>query len=174
MYSNRNCNSAFHVHSAIEATVLKPLVNCQPDALFARESAIAPMGLNLFFSADAEEDYADLISREIGLYAERFQHHTLTKTWFRGSPLSVMKSGELTELAFHTNMSFSSEFSGAGEYGFECETADITETNMALMKGLRFNHILLAVDTMIPPEKQHISQLLELIDEYRFQNIHYR
>ena len=97
------------------------------------------MGLNLFFVAGATgEGYADLLSREISLYAERFQHRNLTQTWFRGAPLSAMKSGELTELAFHTNMSFSSEFSAAGEYGFECVTTDITEANLALMKGLRF------------------------------------
>lgn len=174
MSINPLSSSAFHVHSLIEAEFLKPLVNCQQDMLFPKNKIIAPMGLNLFFPDKSGPDYAELINREISLYAERFQHRRLTKIWFRGAPLANMKAGELTELAFHTNMLFSPEFGGTGEYGFECRPADINSDNLALMKGLRFNHILLCIDAQIPPEKQHISQLLDLIDEYRFQEKRYR
>jgi len=174
MYVNPTSSSAFHVHSLIEAEFLKPLVNCQQEMLFPTKKIIAPMGLNLFFPANPDPDYAELINREISLYAERFQHRRLTKIWFRGVPLTGMKAGELTELAFHTNMLFSPEFGSTGEYGFECEPSDVNSDNLALMKGLRFNHILLSIDAQIPPEKQRISHLLDLIDEYRFQEKRYR
>ncbi|WP_461480789.1 hypothetical protein [Porticoccus sp.] len=174
MYDNPLSSAMFHVRSPVEAEFLKPLVNCRQDALFTREAVVAPMALNLFFPAVPDPDYADLINREISLYAERFHHRRVTKIWFRGAPLAGMKAGELTELAFHTNLLFSSELGGSGEYGFECKTGDINSDNLALMKGLRFNRILLCIDAAMPPGKQPISQQLDLIDEYRFQEVRYR
>ena len=174
MYANPLSSSPFHVHSLVEAEFLKPLVNCHQDTLFPKNKMIAPIALNLFFPTQSDPDYSGLINHEISLYAKRFQHRRLTKIWFRGTPLTTMKAGELTELAFHTNMLFSAEFGSTGEYGFECEAPDINTANLALMKGLRFNHILLSIDAQIPPEKQRISRLLDLIDEYRFQETRYR
>lgn len=174
MYGNQASDIHFNVQTPIEAGFLKPLVNCRQEVLFPKESAIAPMAINLFFPEQSDQDYAELLEKEVSLYAKRFQHRKLSKIWFRGSPLRGMKAGELTELAFHCNLTFPSSSGTVGESGFECEIADVTPGNLALMKGLRFNRILLAMTAAIPPEKQHISGVLDLIDEYRFQERWYR
>jgi|GEM_PF-430428 len=174
MYGSDLSNVVFHVHSPIEAEVLRPLVDCQQEELFAAQADIAPIGLNLYFPANPGSGYAELIKRELGLYAARLQQRTLTKTWFRGSPLTALKAGELTELAFHTNLLFSHDTSDDRECGFECAIGDVTPQSLALMKGLRFDHILLCLETMIPPNKQGVAERLPLIDEYQLQNQRYR
>ncbi len=174
MYSNENSSGAFHAHSPMEAEVFKPLLTCAQGKLFDAHPFASPIALNLFFPDEAYPDYVDLLNREIGFYAERFRHRRLTKIWFRGKPLLTMRAGELTELAFYTHQLFSREVGGSEEYGFECQTSDITQGNLALMKGLRFNHLIFSLNTTLPPKKQKITEVLSLIDEYEFQECRYR
>lgn len=174
MYGNENSNGAFHVHSPMEAEVFKPLLTCAQGKLFEGHPFASPIALNLFFPDAPYPDYVDLLNREIGFYAERFQHRRLTKIWFRGRPLLTMKPGELTELAFYTHQLFARELGGSEEYGFECQAGDVTPGNLALMKGLRFNLLVFSLNTTLPPQKQKITKLLSLIDEYDFQECRYR
>ncbi|MDP1519436.1 hypothetical protein [Porticoccus litoralis] len=174
MYSNENSTGAFHAHSPMEAEVFKPLLTCAQGKLFDDHPFASPIALNLFFPNEPYPDYVDLLTREIGFYAKHFQHRRLTKIWFRGKPLLTMKAGELAELAFYTHQLFSREPGGSEEYGFECQPSDITPGNLALMKGLRFNHLTFSLNTSLPPKKQKISQILSLIDEYDFQECRYR
>lgn len=174
MYSNENSNGAFHAHSPMEAEVFKPLLTCAQSKLFDEHPFASPIALNLFFPDEPCPDYIDLLNREIGFYSEYFKHRRLTKVWFRGKPLLTMKAGELAELAFYTHQLFSREPGGSEEYGFECQASDITPGNLALMKGLRFNHLTFSLNTTLPPKKQKVTQTLSLIDEYDFQECRYR
>ena len=167
-------NVALQLHSGTESELLSPLVNCSLDTLFKPNVESAPVALNLYFPKDISVDYPQLLSREINLYAQKFGPRNAAKTWLRGSPLGCLRAAEITELAFVTASKFHMDEGIYSEYGFECSIADINESNLALMKGLRFTTLLLNIDATHAPRTQQIWPALDLIKQYKFKELQFR
>jgi coproporphyrinogen III oxidase-like Fe-S oxidoreductase len=173
MHVIQTSDEAFQFLSGAESEFLSPLVNCSQDALFKSNQESAPIALNLHFHEGLESDYLQLLIRELNLYAQKFGPQKIAKTWLRGSPLSGLSAAEITELAFLIASRFDMDEGIHSEYGFECSVADINESNLALMKGLRFTTLLLNIDATLAPKTQQIWPLLDLINQYKFQELQF-
>lgn len=167
-------DETFQVYSGVESEFLSPLVSCNLDTLFKCESETSPVALNLHFPEGLSSDYPHLLARELSLYSQRFGQRRAAKTWLRGAPLNCLNSAEITEIAFLSASNFEMDESIYSEYGFECSVGDINESNLALMKGLRFTTLLLNIDATFAPKTQHIWPLLDLIKQYKFQELQFR
>ena len=174
MHVIQTSDEAFQLLSGTESEFLSPLVNCSLDALFKSNPESAPIALNLHFHEGLKSDYLQLLIRELNLYAQKFGQRKAAKTWLRGAPLSCLSAAEITELSFLTASNFDMDEGTYSEYGFECTVADINESNLALMKGLRFTTLLLNIDAAHTPKTQQIWPLLDLIKQYKFQELQFR
>lgn len=164
----------FQVFSGIESELLSPLVNCSLDTLFKCEPEASFVALNLHFPEGLSSNYPHLLARELSLYSQRFGQRRAAKMWLRGRPLICLSAAEITEIAFLSASNFKMDEDIYSEYGFECSVADINESNLALMKGLRFTTLLLNIDATLTPKTQHIWPLLDLISQYKFQELQLR
>ncbi|MDX2350232.1 MAG: hypothetical protein QNK32_07560 [Porticoccus sp.] len=167
-------DEAFQLLSGTGSEFLSPLVNCSLDALFKSNSVSAPIALNLHFHEGLKSDYLQLLIKELNLYAQKFGQRKAAKTWLRGTPLNCLSAAEITEIAFLSASNFEMDEDIYSEYGFECSVADINESNLALMKGLRFTTLLLNIDAAHTPKTQQIWPLLDLIKQYKFQELQLR
>jgi coproporphyrinogen III oxidase-like Fe-S oxidoreductase len=174
MHVIQTSDEAFQLISGTESEFLSPLVNCSLDALFKSNPESAPIALNLHFHEGLKSDYLQLLITELNLYAQKFGQRKAAKTWLRGTPLSCLSAAEITELSFLTASNFDMDEGTYSEYGFECSVADINESNLALMKGLRFTTLLLNIDATHTPKTQQIWPLLDLIKQYKFQELQFR
>ncbi len=170
----RKPDETFQVYSGIESEFLSPLVRCSPDTLFKCEPEASPVALNLHFPGGLSSDYPHLLVQELSLYSQKFGQRRVAKTWLRGTPLNCLNAAEITEIAFLSASNFEMDEDIYSEYGFECSVTDINESNLALMKGLRFTTLLLNIDATLTPKTQHIWPLLDLITQYKFQELQLR
>lgn len=170
----RKSDETFQVYSGTDAEFLSPLVSCSLDSLFKCKPETSPIALNLHLLEGLSSDYPHLLARELSLYSQKFGQRRAAKTWLRGAPLKCLSAAEITEIAFLSASNFDIDEDIYSEYGFECSVADINESNLALMKGLRFTTLLLNIDATLTPKTQHIWPLLDLITQYKFQEVQLR
>ncbi|MEH6616393.1 MAG: hypothetical protein V7699_00990 [Porticoccus sp.] len=170
----RKPDETFQVYSGTDSEFLSPLVSCSLDTLFECKQETSPIALNLHLLEGLSSDYPHLLARELSLYSQKFGQRRAAKTWLRGAPLNCLNAAEITEIAFLSAGNFEMDEDIYSEYGFECSVADINENNLALMKGLRFTTLLLNIDAALTPKTQHLWPLLELITQYKFQELQLR
>lgn len=166
--------SAFKINSEADSVFFSSLASCNPEVLFEGTKGTSPIALNLHFQKNLNSDYPRLLTREISIYAHIFGKRKALKTWFRGTPLKSLSAAEITEVAFLTATQFRMDEGDYSEYGFECAVTDINESNLALMKGLRFTTLLLNIDATLEPRNTEITSLIKLIQQYKFRELHYR
>tara|TARA_R110001592_G_scaffold171117_3_gene409199 strand:- start:46377 stop:47531 length:1155 start_codon:yes stop_codon:yes gene_type:complete len=166
--------STFKIRSEADAIFLGSLISCNRDALFKHSQKNFPIALNLHFPKNINPGYPDLLTREISIYAHKLGERKAIKTWLRGAPLKSLSTAEITEIAFFAATHFQMDEGDHSEYGFDCTVSDITENNLALMKGLHFTTLRLSIDVSFAPKNTEILSALDLIKHYKFQEHHYR
>jgi coproporphyrinogen III oxidase-like Fe-S oxidoreductase len=174
MRTSDNPSSAFKINSEADTTLLRTLVSCDWETLFQSPHKNFPIALNLYFPKKINPDYSQLLTREISIYTHKLGERKACKTWFRGTPLKSLSSAEITELTFLTATHFQMAAGNYNEYGFECTVSDITENNLALMKGLHFTTLRLNIDISLSPKNTEIFSAFEMIKQYKFHECHYR
>jgi len=174
MQASEKPPSAFKINSEADSAFLSSLTLCNPKVLFKGAQKNSPIALNLHFQKNLNPDYPLLLTREISIYAHIFGKRKALKTWLRGTPLKTLSAGEITEVVFLTATQFKMDEGDYSEYGFECVVTDINESNLALMKGLRFTTLLLNINAALVPKNTEIFPTLALIKQYKFREIHYR
>ena len=174
MHVIQTSGEAFQLFSGTKSEFLSPLVNCSLDTLFKSSPESAPIALNLHFHEGLKSDYLQILIWELNIYAQKFGQRKAAKTWLRGTPLNCLSAAEITELSFLMASNFDMDEGTYSEYGFECSVADINESTLALMKGLRFTTLLLNIDAAHTPKTQQIWPLLDLIKQYKFQELQFR
>ncbi|MBL4567787.1 MAG: hypothetical protein JKY85_07275, partial [Porticoccus sp.] len=174
MQASEKPPSAFKINSEADSAFLSSLTLCNPKVLFKGTQKNSPIALNLHFQKNLNPDYPHLLTREVSIYAHIFGKRKALKTWFRGTPLKTLSAAEITEVVFLTATQFKMDEGDYSEYGFECVVTDINESNLALMKGLRFTTLLLNINAALVPKNTEIFPTLALIKQYKFREIHYR
>lgn len=169
-----NQNPEFKINSEADSVFLGVLDSCNPEIMFSHKRENSPVALNIHFQKNLAPDYPQLLGREMSMYFHRFGKRNAVKTWFRGAPLSELGAGKITETVFLMANYFYMDESPHSEYGFECAISDINEDNLSLMKGLRFTTLLLNIDTSTPPESTTLPSAIELIQQYKFHELHFR
>lgn len=169
-----NQHSGFITSSSADSVFLGVLDFCKSDSMVIQHQQNNPVALNIYFQKNLCADYAQFLSREMSMYYHRLGKCNAVKTWFRGTPLDTLTSGELTEIAFLTANYFHMDENHYSEYGFECRVEDINEDNLSLIKGLRFTTLLLNIDISMDPDNTAIAKALKLISHYKFREIHFR
>ena len=171
--SEKPC-STFKISSDADTIFLSSLTSCDRDTLFKSSQKNCPIALNLHFPKNINPDYPHLLTREISIYAHKLGERKALKTWLRGNPLKSLSAAEITEVAFLAATHFQMDEGDHSEYGFECTVSDITENNMALMKGLHFTTLRLSINVSLAPKNSEILSALDLIKQYKFNECHYR
>ncbi|MDX2463752.1 MAG: hypothetical protein QNK31_04515 [Porticoccus sp.] len=174
MRTPENTSSSFKIRSEADDVFLGSLTPCDRDTLFKCSQKNFPIALNLHFPKNINHDYPHLLTREISIYAHKLGERKALKTWLRGRPLKSLSAAEITEVTFLAATHFQMDEGNHSEYGFECTVSDITENNLALMKGLCFTTLRLNVDVSFAPKNTAILSALNLIEQYKFQECHYR
>lgn len=174
MQRSEKLNPAFKINSDADSSLLGLLTSCEPNALFSGSQNISPVALNLHFQKSFNTGYLQLLTKEISIYADKVGTRKALKTWFRGTPLSSLSAAEITELTFLAATHFQMDEDSYSEYGFECTLEDINDSNLALMKGLRFTSLLLNLNTALAPQPTVIDSTFESIKQYRFHEVHCR
>ena len=174
MQRSEKLNPAFKINSDADSSLLGLLISCEPNALFSGSQNTSPVALNLHFQKDFNTGYLQLLTKEISIYADKVGTRKALKTWFRGAPLRCLSAAEITELTFLTATHFQMDEEDYSEYGFECALEDINDSNLALMKGLRFTSLLLNLNITLAPQPIVIDSTFESIKQYRFHEVHCR
>jgi coproporphyrinogen III oxidase-like Fe-S oxidoreductase len=174
MQRSEKLNPAFKINSDADSGLLGLLTSCEPNALFSGSQNTSPVALNLHFQKGFNASYLELLTKEISIYADKVGTRKALKTWFRGAPFSSLSAAEITELTFLAATHFQMDEESFSEYGFECTLEDINDSNLALMKGLRFTSLLLNLNTTLAPQPTAIDPTFESIKQYRFQEVQCR
>lgn len=162
------------ISSEADSAYLGVLDSCDPESMFIHKGENSPIALNIHFHKNLNPDYPQYLTREMDMYYHRFGKRRAAKTWLRGAPLNKLHSGDITEITFLAANHFHMNEDPSNEYGFECEIDDINEDNLSLMKGLGFTALLLNINIDIPPLKNDIASVLNIITHYNFHEIHFR
>jgi len=167
-------NPEFKINSEADSVFLGVLDSCNPEIMFSHKQEDGPIALNIHFQKNLAPDYPQLLAREMSMYFHRCGKRNAVKTWLRGTPLNGLGAGEITEIAFLMANYFNMDESPHSEYGFECDVSEINTNNLSLMKGLRFTTLLLNIDASMPPENTAMPSAIDLIQQYKFHEIHFR
>lgn len=121
--------------------------------------------------------YLDNILMEIHLLSQLVpKSRTVNYLHVNHSMSSLLSPAEMTELMFQLSRNFSLRHDGCGRYVIELSPDQCTDSTIALVKGLGFNHICLDLthgDSALKTPME-LSEYIQLIREYEFESVHTR
>lgn len=159
---NANCNEPH-----IPQEVVLELLNCQ------LRNNIAPLALEVDCAAMrtwGEEQvqerfrYQNLV-RELRAWNKYLGRRPVSRVWIN-EPFCLMDAPSLTELVHAIAQNLKLIKGRHVEHATTLSLTDFTRQNLALLKGLDFNHILMRVPAGF--ELAHLQQLKQLLAEFKF------
>ena len=103
--------------------------------------------------------YLDAIAREMELRGALHHHRPVTQLHLGGGTPTYLKEAELTELMHHIASNFRLSTEGKREYSIEIDPRTVTESTIALLKGLGFNRISMGIQDFDPLVQRSVNRM---------------
>ncbi len=141
----------------------------------------APLGIciNIPLTADKpvnpDQEIVKALLTEIRLYAEKYDRRPVTQLMWR-NPYQITGGPEVTEILHYLSSRFCLNPATPHEYCAEIDLLTITEDQLALLRGLGFNQILLRLDAPMASSsredtREKLRRRTQRLRDYRFVNI---
>lgn len=142
------------------------------------QSSIAPLALEVDCAAIkkwAKEDSGkrfrhNYLIKELKLWAELIKRKPIKRFWLN-DPLTLMDAPGLTEFVFAMAKHLSVHNSGQAERATSLPLAKINKQNVALLRGLEFNHLQVSLNQQF--DLAEIVELKQLVNEFKFNHLSY-
>lgn len=133
-------------------------------------SSIEQTGINVYCPQQRVEDYEHLICQEVTLRRALYnRHQPVASVWWLGSPLQQFSPEAITELCFRLSSHFTHQQEGSTR-GMAVTPMELDGNNLALIKGLNFNAILLNIDASVASGDRSLSKIeaaLQMLTDYK-------
>lgn len=106
--------------------------------------------------------------RELRVWSEFLARKPLVRTFFN-EPFRLMDAAGLTELVYAIGENFKLLHGHYMEHGVTLSHSDLTHQNLALLKGLEFNHVCLKISQDFDLQELQVHR--HMLDDFKFRHV---
>lgn len=109
-----------------------------------------------------------VLIKELKLWAALLKHHPISRVWIN-DPFAIMDAPSLTELVYAVGHHLKIHKAHHVEHAVSLPQLSINPQNIALLRGLEFNHIQVSLGENYDIDA--LVRLKRLLDEFKFEHI---